>query len=195
MLFNALFRHRISTYSDQLLLDLVRKQNKQAEGEIFKRYAALVMGVCLKYIKNYIEAEDLMMTIFEELPTKIKANEIKNFRSWLYSVVRNECLMVLRKKNKSFSEIENTLITYKDESSEQLNLALLKNKKLDLLEKALKQLKPQQKKALHYFYLERKSYNEISVLTKSSLKQVKSLIQNGKRNLKLILEKADGFNE
>lgn len=195
MLFSALFRKNISLCDDSELVELVRKGNKRAHGELFKRYSALVMGVCLKYLKDYPRAEDMMMSVFERLPKKIGTHEINAFKSWLYGVTRNECLMLLRKKNKETGTIDTTLITTEDTATEELNLALLKEEKLTALETALKKLKPEQENALRYFYLERKCYDEVATLMKIPLKKVKSLIQNGKRNLKLILENKDVFQQ
>jgi len=195
MLFSAIFRHSISKYSDSELLDMVRKNNRRAEGEIFKRYSILVMGLCLKYMKNYEKAEDMMMSVFEKLPAKIEKHEIGNLKNWLYSVVRNECLMSLRKKNINGGEIDHALLSEKDDSLNTLKMALLRDKKLTLLEEALPKLKPSQQQALTYFYLDRKSYDQVAIIMKQPVKKIKSLIQNGKRNLKLILEQEDDFQE
>ena len=54
---------------------------------------------------------------------------------------------------------------------------------------SLEELNPEQKQCLILFYLEKKSYQEISENTGFSLMQVKSYIQNGKRNLKILLDK------
>src|SRR6186713_416475 len=98
MFLALLFRKNIRHLDDQALLQLVRANDKQALGELFVRYSYLVMGLCLKYLKDKMEAEDELMCIFDKLPEKINRSEIANFRTWLYSVAKNECLMKLRKK-------------------------------------------------------------------------------------------------
>ncbi len=193
MLFSALFRKNIRSLDDLALLDLVKKNNRNATGEIFKRYAALVMGLCLKYMKDHAVAEDMMMDIFEKLPEKIKKSDIHNFRSWLHSVSRNECLMELRKSKRLTTDFEKTLTFKEDESEDSLAAAFAKNKQLDILEETLSELKSDQKMALELFYLKRKSYDEIANLLKLTTKKVKSLIQNGRRNLKLKLENKNEF--
>ncbi len=188
MLFSALFRRNISSQSDSGLIDLINKSNRNAEGEIFKRYSALVMGLCLKYMKNQMVAEDMTMEIFENLPEKIRRSDIKNFKNWLFSVARNSCLMELRKKKKDTAEIDQALLCVTDHSEEVLQDSLLKEEGLSELEAKMELLKPDQKQALTYFYLENKSYDQTSELMGVPTKSVKSLIQNGKRNLKLKLE-------
>lgn len=188
MLFSALFRKNIKSYSDVELIAQLKKNDQYVMGEFFRRYAILVMGLCLKYLKNQNLAEDMMMEIFERLPEKIKKHEIQNFKSWLFSVSRNECLMELRKKKHDVADFEKELIYQRDSSEESLNQYLKKETELVLLERAIEELKEDQKMALTYFYLQEKSYGEVAQLMQTTLNAVKSLIQNGKRNLKLKME-------
>jgi len=193
MLLGLFVRKDIKKSDDQVLLTLVKKNDKRAFGELFERYSFLVMGLCLKYLKDRMAAEDMMMKIFENLPEKIERSEISNFKSWLYSVSKNECLMQLRKKTGHHADAEKALLYEADESEETLKLANLNEEKLVKLERAIEELKDEHKKCLIHFYLERKSYEEVALMTGFDLNQVKSFIQNGKRNLKLILEKESEF--
>ena len=52
-------------------------------------------------------------------------------------------------------------------------------------------LNPEQKQTVELFYLQEKSYKEIVDQTGFSMNDVKSYIQNGKRNLKIMLSKTD----
>ena len=193
MLLGLFFKTDIKKSDDRDLLVLVRQKDNRALGELFERYSFLVMGLCLKYLKDKMTAEDMMMKVFESLPEKIGRNEISNFKSWLYSVTKNECLMFLRKKKPGSKDVEVALLYEEDDAAETLKIALLKEEKLAKLELAINELKDEQKTCLTYFYLERKSYDEVAALTGYDLKKVKSYIQNGKRNLKLILEQYSEF--
>jgi len=64
---------------------------------------------------------------------------------------------------------------------------------LQVLEAKIRGLKPNQHEAITLFYIHKKSYEEVATLTNSTLKKVKSNIQNGKRNLKLLL--ANQYNQ
>ncbi|MCG8574579.1 MAG: sigma-70 family RNA polymerase sigma factor [Flavobacteriales bacterium] len=193
MLLGLLFRKNIKTATDVELVNYVKQDRKEAEGELFQRYSILVFGLCLKYFKNKQLAEDMTMNIFEKLHGKIKKSEISNFKSWLYSVARNECLMELRKNKVKEADIDHALITKHDEGLEELKLSQLNETKFQLLEKAVGELKDEQKQCIELFYLKRKSYDEVSNMTGFDLKKVKSYIQNGKRNLKIILERNSEF--
>lgn len=159
-------------------------------GILYERYGHLVMGACMKYLKNPAEAEDMTMQIFENLHTKLLKHEVNFFKSWLYMVTKNECFMFLRKKGNSVSFNEVTESASEDYSEE----LKLKEQKLSILEEVIPLLKDDQRICIELFYLKELSYQQISDQLKLSLMQVKSAIQNGKRNLKLRLEERNEFN-
>lgn len=160
---------------------------------LYERYGHLVMGVAMKYLKNEVDAEDVTMKIFEELHTKLLKHSIQFFKSWLYMVVKNECFMLLRKSKNEISVeyIENYEISVEDE----IEKIHIKEINLRLLENCIELLKDEQKKCIDLFYLKEKSYTEISKLLKLPISKVKSAIQNGKRNIKIILEQSDEFKK
>ena len=75
------------------------------------------------------------------------------------------------------------------QENEDLNNRVLKEEHLDKLESCLEKLKKEQKESIQLFYLQGLSYQEIDKKVSWGLKKVKSYIQNGKRNLKICLEK------
>lgn len=160
-------------------------------GRLYKPYLNLVYGVCLKYLKQREDAQDAVNNIFEELIVKLPKQEVLNFKSWLYVVTKNHCLMLLRKnKSRGHSEELSEPIM---ESQEILH----PKDKIDLeenlvkLETCIAKLKAEQKVCIELFYLKKMCYEEIVIQTKYELKKVKSYIQNGKRNLKLCVESSE----
>ncbi len=180
--------------TDAQLIDIYVSEGKNDHfGELFERYTHLVFGVCMKYLKNEDDAQDAVMSIFEKLMTDVKIQEIRDFKNWLYRVAKNHCLMALRKKGVKY-RAENEIIRDKQqEFMEILNEGhhLYEEDEeagiLISLHNAMGTLKEEQRKCLEMMYIEKKSYDEIASLTAYSLKQVKSYIQNGKRNLKNML--------
>jgi len=156
-------------------------------GALFERYMPLLYGVCLKYLKDEEAAKDGVMGIFEELIIKVKQHEIKQFRSWVYVLGRNYCLMQLRSGKRmeevSLDEVmEFTPFLHPEENNN-------KEEALNALERCMKKLTDGQRHSVQLFYLEEKSYKEVVEATGYSMNDVKSYIQNGKRNLKICLEK------
>ena len=165
-------------------------------GRLYTRYSYLVFGVCIKYFKDADQANDAVMAIFEELISLLKRHEIQNFPAWLHMVSKNHCLMKLRKRgteNRRQQEYYNH-VTNDVESDDWLHLEGKQDKEILLrkLEDVIPLLKNEQKTCIDLFYLQQKSYKEVSDLTGYSLNEVKSYIQNGKRNLKILLEQTNG---
>lgn len=187
MLFNRRLKYK--SISDEELL-LLFKKNRDGDilGEFYNRYSHLVMGTAMKYLKNVEDAEDITMQIFEKLPEKLSSHHITYFKSWLYMVIKNECLMLKRKKFLPTTEIKEE-ISYDEDD----NWTKIKEIQLELLEKEINNLKPIQKRCIELFYIEQKSYQKIATVLDLELKKVKSAIQNGKRNLKNKLKENHEF--
>ncbi|MGB1039996.1 MAG: RNA polymerase sigma factor [Flavobacteriales bacterium] len=181
-------KHIKSLTDSQLVLLYKESHDKQCIGELYVRYSPLVMGVCIKYLKNVTEAQDTLMVIFEKLMKELKKTEVLNFKSWLYQITKNQCLMFLR-KNKKYTYTTFDSVQVKDEESNEEEL-IEKEQMLEQLEEIIPTLKENQRICIELFYLNKKSYAEIAEQTQFSLKEVKSNIQNGKRNLELKLKKA-----
>jgi RNA polymerase sigma-70 factor (ECF subfamily) len=179
-----------ANYTDQQLLDNFRKtRDNEWLGALFERYTLLCYGVCMKYLKNEEEAKDCVQQIFLKAITELHKYDIHYFKSWLYMVAKNHCLMKLREKQgKKAADIEQQQIADETDPTAKYQ-HLEKDKKLELLGNSLNELNNEQKQCVTLFYLDKKSYQEIAATTGFSIMQVKSYIQNGKRNLKLLLEK------
>jgi RNA polymerase sigma-70 factor (ECF subfamily) len=151
----------------------------------------------MKYLKNEEQAKDSVQQIFLKVIQELHKYKVEYFKSWLYMVAKNHCLMKLRERNgKTTVEINDNITTKAEEETDRQ--ALLQNDHtLNLLEHSLKELNPEQQQCVTLFYLQKKSYQEISDETGFSMLQVKSYIQNGKRNLKILIEKkqADEANK
>lgn len=171
----------------ELIADYKRKGDAELVGELYKRYSHLVYGVCLKYHKNEDESKDAVIQIFENLLEDLKKHNIENFKSWLHSVSRNHCLMALRKNQtlqKRENEYEYSLGNNNTETFDfEPHEKETKEVQLTALEQGLTTLKEEQRVCIELFFLQEKRYEEVADITGYSTKQVKSYIQNGKRNL------------
>jgi len=159
-------------------------------GLLYNRYTSLVYGVCLKYLKDREESKDAVMQLFEKLLTLLKEHNVEFFKSWLYATTRNHCLMKLRsRKGKYAEEISPFLVETAAEVHQEEREEMESN--LTKLEKCIEKLGNEQKACVQLFFLKEKCYKEITEITGYDLGQVKSFIQNGKRNLKLCMERQD----
>ena len=156
--------------------------------EAYKRYMPLVYGVALKYLKRPEDAQDAVMQLFEELVVKIKEVEIQSFKAWLYNCIRNNCLMEIRKRSKNLSvSLDDSFMEFCDDF--HLTVVSESENREESLRECVESLPEKQRISVKYFFFDELSYKEVEERTGFSLKMVKSFIQNGKRNLKLCLER------
>ncbi len=158
-----------------------------ALGKLFNRYLEMVYGVCLKYMKEPEDAKDCVVNIFEELVTKLKKYEVENFKGWLYQLSKNHCLMKLR-SGKKFPSIINADVVHLSENFHPEETGE-KEMQLSQMEECIKQLPDEQKEAIRLFYLEERCYKDIADIIGEEVNHVRSYIQNGRRNLKICMEK------
>jgi RNA polymerase sigma factor (sigma-70 family) len=179
-----------STSSTDAELVTSYQQHRQIAvlAQLYQRYMELVYGVCLKYLPEAETAKDAVMNIFEELVQKLPQHQVDNFRGWLYMVAKNHCLMYLRgRKNIKITELGPGIV--QTEANVHLNGVMEKEEHLQSMESCLETLQAEQKQCVELFYLQGKSYNEIVETTGFDWKQVRSFIQNGRRNLKICMDK------
>jgi RNA polymerase sigma factor (sigma-70 family) len=160
-------------------------------GELFNRYSHLVFGLCLKYLKDEENARDAVLAIFEKLIVELRTREVATFQHWLYAVSRNYCLELIRQKGRD--EKRKVVYHYENavnmhEEIDVLSFAEMKEAGLRRLEYAIEKLNIDQKECVKLFYLKEKSYRETTESTGYSIGEVKTHLQNGRRNLRILLD-------
>ena len=175
--------------NDQDLLErFYADHDNQWLGILLERYTLLLLGVCMKYLKNEELARDSVQQIFLKAITELQKYRVEYFKSWIYMVAKNHCLMQLRDKpGKNTVEVKDSIPAEPDETDKE---SLLLNEKTYMyMGEALKELNADQQLCVTLFYMEKKSYHQIAEQTGYSMMQVKSHIQNGKRNMRILIGK------
>ena len=174
----------------ELIQEFKKTNNLDLLGKLYHPYMSLVYGVCLKYLKDQVQAQDAVMDIFEKLVIELHKHDIpQNFRTWLYVVTKNFCLMKLRHdgsedrafKKMSSEIMDNEFSLHPIDESDDVDLS-------PILIECIKKLKEEQRKSIELFYYKKLCYKEIANSLNIIEKKVKSDIQNGKRNLKICIE-------
>ena len=171
----------------ELVLAYKQSGDVNLVGTLYQGYMDLVYGVCLKYLKNPENAQDSVISIFEELVTKLQKHDVDNFKAWLYTLAKNHCLMRLRSEKRQIV-VNVDVELMQSEENVHLNGELEKEENFKKLDYCLGQLQEEQRKVIELFYMQGKCYNEIAELTGMEWNQVRSYIQNGRRNLKLCMD-------
>lgn len=184
--------HLTEQHSDAILLDLYRKsKDTKWLGILFERYSLLVFGVCMKYLKQVNDAQDATQQVFEKAFSEIRKYEVAYFKSWIYSIAKNHCLMQLRGKGHQpvlFETFPEDMLERTDSQVTVLQNENWLEQQSAELNLALQEINHDQKICIELFYFQKLSYKEIEQKTGYTFQQVKSHIQNGKRNLRIILE-------
>ena len=179
---------------DRLIIERYQeKGNTAVLSPLFIRYNPLILGVCMKYLRDLELSKDLSMEIFEKLIKELRTQKIENFKSWLYVIVKNHCLMYLRKEKKETTDFEEFEKNSKDLMENALEWHPFNENQEGVMrmivKECLKKLTKEQQESISMFYLDRKTYQEISEILSIEIKSVKSYLQNGRRNLKICLDK------
>ena len=192
MKFIRAYRKRDFSESE-LLGEYARTGDLELLGRLYESYMPLVYGLCLKYYKDEERSKDAVMHIFEQLVTKLRVHQVRNFKIWLYTLARNECLMDLRVLGKyEHVNVNDHFVEKSDDYHLDLNDAT--ELKINAMEKCIEKLPHEQRVCIDLFYLQQKCYKEVSDLTGYDMSKVKSYIQNGKRNLKICIQRNGGNN-
>jgi len=182
------FRSNKEELTDEELLNRYKETGKSDFfGQLYNRYLPLVYGLCLKYLQDADKAQDAVMEIFENLLPKVSNYEIKVFKTWLYTVVKNHCFHLLKENRREIVvDFDSNLM------ESDIVLTLLDEDTNDereaVLNKCMDKLPEPQKVSVRKFFFEEMSYADIVEATGYNLKSVKSYIQNGKRNLRICIE-------
>ena len=173
---------------EELLRQFQSTGDQQRLAILYLRYTELVYGTAMKYLKEPEAAKDTVMNIYQELVAKLPHHKVEHFRGWLHTVAKNHCLMLLRKQKKTLTvELQPNIMQSEDFS--HLDDVLDKEKELQKLEACIEALQKEQQQTIRLFYLDGKCYNEIMETTGFDWNKVRSLVQNGRRNLKNCMDK------
>lgn len=183
---NITYNHKSPDLDQEWITEYKTSGDLAALGRLYEPYIPLVYGVALKYLKDEERSKDAVMQIFEKLISKIKLHRIDYFKSWLYTLSKNHCLMELRQDKTKAVILEDDFVDFAPfmhlTEKEQTEAQLM------AMEACLEALNTEQRKSITLFYLDEKCYAEVAQETGYELKKVKSYIQNGKRNLKICIE-------
>ena len=176
---------QLNEQSDEALIS-EHKLGKPGLSELYSRYKNLVFGSCLKYFKNKADADDAVSEIFVLIEGKLRTHEVSNFKSWLYTVTRNYCIEVLRKKNRHRDKLSTAENMYSETVFHPDNI--VDEEMMKKLEKCIEALPEKQRMTVDLFYYQKKSYKEIAKEMELTWDKIRSFMQNGRRNIKNCLE-------
>lgn len=171
------------------LIKQCEKKDINAQSQLYKLYASKLFSLCLKYSKNYAEAEDNLQDAFVTIFNKIHQYTYKgSFEGWIKRITINTALQRYRQVS-VFSlvnedTIEDTDVTLEGEEDD-INL--------DFLLQIIQELPDRYRLVFNLYVLDGFSHNEISEMLKISSGTSKSNLSRARLILKQKIEdyKAD----
>jgi RNA polymerase sigma-70 factor (ECF subfamily) len=155
---------------------------------LYDRYIEMIYGVCVKYLQDSEAAKDAVMEVYSQLSSKLQKHEVLNFKSWLYTLAKNHCLMQLRSaSSKKTISLEENIMHLSPQMHQEDGTE--KEFQLNQLNDCMQTLSAEQKLVIDLFYLQERSYKEIAELKQMDWNKVRSLVQNGRRNLKICMDR------
>jgi RNA polymerase sigma-70 factor (ECF subfamily) len=141
----------------------------------------------MKYLKNEEAARDNVQQVFLKVIPELSKYRVTYFKSWIYQIAKNHCLMQLRDQKKWGSPLTTDEIPVEGDAAINWQHFTDQEQQFDKLEQALKELAEEQRQCVTLFYLKKMSYRQVADKTGYSIPMVKSYIQNGKRNLRITM--------
>ena len=174
--------------SDEQIIEIVREENQNLYAEIIKRYEAKLTRYLRRFVYDSDELSDVIQDVFIKTYQNLHDFDIdKKFSSWIYRIAHNEAVNHIKKnKNKiSLDEKEMDIFDEKMDLKKNIDRRLLTTQ----ISNALQKIKKGYREALILFYLEEKTYDEVSDIMHVPINTVGTLISRGKQALKKQLEK------
>jgi RNA polymerase sigma-70 factor, ECF subfamily len=176
----------IEKLTDEMLVNEIRKQNRERYAELVKRYEDKLMRYATYILGDEQKARDVVQDSF--IKSYINLNSFdtkKKFSSWIYRIVHNESLNSIKKYHKEVPLIQDMDF----ESGENIEHDFTKNEIVEKAHTCLKKMPIIYSEPLSLYYLEDKSYEEISDILRIPMGTVATRINRAKGIMKNICQK------
>jgi RNA polymerase sigma-70 factor (ECF subfamily) len=176
--------------SDEELIEVVRSQNQELYREVVWRYQDKLMRYALCLIQNEDKATDVVQEAFIKAFVNLQGFDTsKKFSSWIYRIVHNEAINYFKKQQKEISLDNHQWLEEAIASSEDVEVDFDRREAKKELYQALKELPLKYRSPLILFYLDEKSYEEISDVLRIPVGTVGTRINRGKKMMRVIYKR------
>ncbi|MBN9672048.1 sigma-70 family RNA polymerase sigma factor [Roseibium aggregatum] len=177
----------LKSLSDDLLLELIASNREDAFQTLVERHVDRGYAVAYRILQNGSDAEDVVQDAFLQVWTRREMWQSgrAKFSTWLFRVVSNRCIDLLRKPR---AETVDELPELEDGNCDQ-SRDLERREATEMLERAMMKLPDQQRIALVFSYNENMNNSEIAEIMDTTVSAVESLLKRGRQKLRVILKK------
>lgn len=177
--------------SDEDVVKLVQGGKKELYREIVIRYETKLLRYATYLLRDEDEAADVVQSAFVKAYINLQGfNTKKKFSSWIYRIVHNEAINAIKKKHKEISLDDNDWVKNIADDQESAEEEISREQAQEVLRQHLADMPVTYSEPLELFYIEEKSYEEISDILHLPMGTVGTRISRGKKALKKIYEKS-----
>lgn len=182
-----------SKMSDSQLVEQVQEGKRDVYEEIVKRYEKPLLRYARYLTKQSEFSPDIVQNAFIKAYINLKSFDVtKKLSSWLYRIVHNEAVNRIRKESRFFSFEDIEWVENIFSRSAPIEDSLQTDEIRKLLKESLQEIPLSYRAPLILFYLEEKSYDEISDVLRIPMGTVGTRINRGKKYLKKVVQKKGG---
>lgn len=183
----------VKTLSDEELVQLVRSSDQELYGEVVRRYQDKLMRYATNLIRDENKAADVIQEAFIKAFINLRGfNTKKKFSSWIYRIVHNEAINYIKKHKKEISLEANEWAEKIIDDKENVERNFDRKEVNKMLFVCLGQLPLRYREPLILYYLEEKTYEEISDVLRIAMGTVGTRINRGKKMMRVIFQKKGG---
>jgi RNA polymerase sigma-70 factor (ECF subfamily) len=166
----------------ELLIQNCKNYDTKAQSELYKLFSSKLFSICLKYSRNYAEAEDNMQDAFVTIFSKISQYKNKgSFEGWLKRITINTALQRYREKSVfgiiNEDIIEDTVLEIDDEGLS-----------IDYLLQIIQELPNRYRLVFNLYVLDDYSHKEIAEMLNITIGTSKSNLARAREGLKSKIE-------
>ncbi|MEW7291842.1 RNA polymerase sigma factor [Aquimarina sp. 2304DJ70-9] len=178
----------LTQLNTEQLIARCRKQDQNAQLEIYNRYYKAMYNTALRILKDSAEAEDIMQEAFLTAFTKLPMlTENKMFGAWLKKIVINSSLTAVR-KNEVHRDVALETVEYALADGDGIAEEDLTAVKANTIINTMNQLKDSYSTALSLHFIEGYDYEEICQIMNISYSNCRTLISRAKESLRKKLQ-------
>jgi len=172
--------------SDEKIMKKVRTSDQELYSVIIDRYQKKLIRYAYNLIKNEDKAVDIVQESFIKAFINLNNFDIeKKFSSWIYRIVHNQAINIVKKYNKETPLLEN----WDFESDDNIESDFEQKEIKENIEKCLKEISLIYSEPLSLYYIDEKSYEEISDILRIPMGTVATRINRAKKLMKNICQK------
>ena len=178
-------------YSEEELIAKCKKGKRSAQQELYSRYSDKMLGICMRYVGNQFEAEDVLVVAFMKVFEKMDQYSGEgSFEGWIRRIMVNESLMYLRKQKQT--KYHEDLETAERESASELSDSHLEAE--DLM-KMIQQLPDGYRVVFNLYAIEGFSHKEIAQQLGVTEGTSKSQLSKARNMLKRMIENQEKMTD